>query len=210
MAFGDFGFPQVLLDLRLTYREADLFSTVEAVRTRAEFAETVATGTILALLINSEKAKSEFMIAPVLLELRRQLGGVFAIFSGIELNADPSRGLNGVCDFIVSGSPLQSFLTAPLVMIVEAKNDNIRNGLGQCIASMVAASLFNDKAGSPVAIIHGVVTTGGAWKFLSLENAMLTLDVLEYSIDDPGKILGILRAFVEPGKRAGISPPTAL
>ena len=209
MAYGDFRFPQVLLDLGLTTREADLFSGVEAVVPRPDFAETVAAGATLALAIDSEKARSEFMIAPVLVELHRQLGGAFALFSGIELNVDPSRGLNGVCDFIISGSPRQFFLTAPLVTIVEVKNDNPRNGLGQCIASMVAASLLNEKAGSPVDMVFGVVTTGGDWRFLRLEGATVTLDLREYYIADPGKILGILRSFVEVGGRSGITPPPA-
>ncbi len=209
MAFGDFGFPQVLSDLGLTYDETDLFSAVPTFEPRADFAEMIADGAALALAINSEKAKSEFIIAPILLELRRQLGGAFALFSGTELNIDPARGLNGVCDFIVSGSPRQILLTAPLVTIVEAKNDNLRNGLGQCIASMVAASLFNGKAGRPIRVIHGVVTTGAAWKFLKLDDATLTVDFSEYSIEDLGKILAILRSIVEAGRRSEVTTPSA-
>ncbi len=201
MAFGDFTFPQVYQDLGLTSDEADLFSGVEAVPPREEFAATLAEGTTVALAINTEKAKSEFIIAPILLELRRMLGGAFALFSGVELNVDPARGLNGVCDFILSGSPRQFVLSAPLVTIVEAKNDNLRNGLGQCIASMVAARSYNEKAGRPDATIHGAVTTGGAWKFLKLAGTTVTLDLKEYYVADLGKILGILRSFV-PGPRA--------
>jgi hypothetical protein len=87
-------------------------------------------------------------------------------------------------------------LTAPLLTIVEAKNDNLFNGLGQCIASMVAADLFNQKAGRPISVIHGVVTTGSAWKFLRLRDSTVTLDLKEYYIDDPGEILGVLESLV--------------
>jgi hypothetical protein len=156
----------------------------------------IAEGATIALAINTEKAKSEFIIAPTLLELRRRLGGAYALFSGVELNVDPSRGLNGVCDFILSGSPMQFALTAPLLTVVEAKNDNLLSGLGQCIASMVAARIFNEKAENPVTVVHGVVTTGSAWKFLRLAGTALTLDLKEYYIDDLGKIVGILESLV--------------
>ena len=198
MAFGDFIFPRVQQDLGLTIDAADLYPDVPAVPVREELASMIVEGANLALAINTEKAKSEFIIAPILLELRRRLGGACAIFSGIEMNVDPARGLDGICDFIVSGSPMPFVLTAPLLTIVEAKNDNLFNGLGQCIASMVAADLFNQKSGRPIPVIHGVVTTGSAWKFLRLRDSTVTMDLKEYYIDDPGKILGVLESLVRP------------
>src|SRR5207244_6241392 len=100
-------------------------------------------GANLAGAINTEKARSEFAIAPVLFELRRRHHGAFALFSGVELNADPGRGLNGVCDFLISRSPLQHVVGVPILTVVAAKNENLRTGLGQCIAAMVAAQLLN-------------------------------------------------------------------
>lgn len=105
---------------------------------------------------------------------------------------DAARGLNGYCDFILSRSPLQSVLTAPVVVIAEAKNDNLRSGLGQCIAAMVAAREFNAGAAADVPAVHGVVTTGGAWKFLRLVGANLILDRHEYFVAEVGHIMGIL------------------
>jgi hypothetical protein len=196
MAFSDFTFPRVQENLGLTLDLADLYSDVARVAVREELASMLAEGTSLALAINTEKARSEFIIAPILLELRRRLGGACSIFSGTELNVDPARGLNGVCDFIISSSRMLYVLTAPLLMVVEAKNDNVLNGLGQCIAAMVAANLFNEKAGRPIPIIHGAVTTGSVWKFLRLRESTVTLDLKEYYIDDPGKILGVLESLL--------------
>ena len=116
--------------LGLTLAEADLFGSLSAIDLPANFAERMRAGVDLALAINTEKARSEFIIAPVLMELRRLLGDGFGLFSGIEFDVDASRGLNGYCDFILTRSPLQSVLTAPVVAIVEAKNDNLRTGLG--------------------------------------------------------------------------------
>jgi hypothetical protein len=191
MAFRDFTFPEVQQTLGLTLAEADLFGSVPAMDLPLEFAERMRAGVDLALAINTEKARSEFIIAPILMELRRQLGDAFGLFSGIEFDVDASRGLNGYCDFILTRSPLQSVLTAPLIAIVEAKNDNLRTGLGQCIAAMVAAREFNAKSSLPMDKTYGVVTTGGAWKFLRLTGSALELDRHEYFVAELGRIMGI-------------------
>ena len=75
----------------------------------------------------------------MLLELRRIFDRKISFFSGIEFNIDKERGLNGFCDFLISCSPEQLFVKAPVIAIVEAKNENIMSGIGQCIAEMVAA-----------------------------------------------------------------------
>jgi hypothetical protein len=155
------------------------------------FTERMRSDIALALAINTEKARSEFIIAPLLSELRRLLGGSFGLFSGVDFNLDSTRGLNGYCDFILTRSPLQSVLTAPVVAITEAKNDNLRSGLGQCIAAMVAAQEFNARTAT-AENVYGVVTTGSAWKFLQLSGPTLTLDTDEYFITELGRIMAIL------------------
>jgi hypothetical protein len=199
MAFRDFTFPRVLQDLDLTSNEADLYSQIPALQLRAELVAEIMEGATLALAVNTEKAKSEFIIAPVLLELRRLLGRTFGLFSGVELDVDAGRGLNGVCDFLITRTAKQFVLTTPLVAIVEAKNDNLRSGLGQCISAMFAAQLLNEQTANPVPAVHGVVTTGSAWKFLRLQGNVVTVDLLEYYIDNLGKIMGILKEIIEKG-----------
>ena len=196
MAFRDFTFPEVQQALSLSLSETDLFSGVAPKSVREEFAAMIRDGTDLALAVNTEKARSEFIIAPLLLELRRSLGGRFGLFSGIEFDVDASRGLNGYCDFILTKSPRQILLAAPLVAIVEAKNDNLRSGLGQCIAAMAAAQEFNRKSGAAVGTVYGAVTTGSAWKFLRLRETEVTIDVHEYYIVDLARIMGILAHII--------------
>lgn len=203
MAFQDFSFPGVQQALGLTLAESDLFSGVAPLELPAAFLERMRGDIALALTINTEKARSEFIIAPLLSELRRLLGGRFGLFSGVEFDVDSSRGLNGFCDFILTRSPLQSVLTAAAVAIVEAKNDNLRTGLGQCIAAMVAAQEFNAKSASAVTVVHGVVTTGSAWKFLRLSGTQLRLDVEEYFIAEMGRIMGILAFILQAGEPCG-------
>ena len=150
----------------------------------------------LAIAIGTEKARSEFIIAPILFELKRQLSDRISLFSGREFNVEPIRGLIGFCGFLISQSPQQLLIESPVVAIVEAKNDNIASGIGQCIAEMVAAQLFNERKQNAISTIYGVVTTGSNWKFLRLKGSVVEADLNEYYLNDVGKLLGILRHCV--------------
>jgi hypothetical protein len=197
MAFRDFAFPQVQERLGLRVEDVDLFTKTPPLAVHEVFAAFLRDGTSLALANSTEKAKSEFIIAPVLLELRRTLGPKFALFSGVEWDFDASLGLNGDCNFILGRGPSQHIFQAPFIAIVEARNDLIRTGLGQCIAAMVAARMSHERAGLPTGTIYGAVSTGAAWKFLRLRGEVLAMDIPEYFIDNLSKIMGILRAMVE-------------
>jgi hypothetical protein len=197
MVFQQFTFPQVIEELQLTLAEADLFGGVPTVELRADFVGMIQDASNLASAINTEKARSEFVIAPVLFELRRRKPITFGLFSGVELEADTSRGLNGVCDFLLTRSPRQHVMSVPILTVVEAKNENLRTGLGQCIASMTAAVILNREGGTECPV-YGAVTTGSLWKFLKLEGLEITLDVVEYHIDNLAKIVGILERIVTP------------
>lgn len=192
MAFQQFTFPAVLGELGLSLSDADLFAAVPALAVRPELALNLVQNANLASAIGTEKARSEFVIAPVLLELWHLRPGVFGLFSGVELVADPERGLNGFCDFLLTRSTRQHLVSAPILAVVEAKNENLRTGLGQCIATMVAAHVLNQSA----AVVFGAVSTGTLWKFLRLTGTEATIDIVEYRIDDPGKLLGILSHIV--------------
>lgn len=197
MSFRDFSFPKVEQDLGLHLRDADLFPDAPEYPVRDSVAETVHAGARLALANSTEKAKSEFIIAPVLLELRRLAGGRIALFSGVEWEVDPSRGLAGYCDFILTRGGSEHVLRAPFVAVVEAKNDLIRTGLGQCIASMYAACISNERSHDRSGPVFGVVTTGAAWKFLRMEGDDVLLDREEHFIDNLARIMGILKAIAD-------------
>ena len=197
MSFQQFSFPQVVKTLGLTPTDSDLFTPIPPLDLPLEFQARVVEGANLASAINTEKARSEFVVAPILLEFRRLHAGRIGLFSGVELEADPSRGLNGVCDFLITKSPLQHIVSLPIVTVVEAKNENLRTGMGQCIATMVAAQLLNQAEPGGATSIHGAVSSGNLWKFLRLAGTVVTIDLVEYLVDNVGKILGILHHIVE-------------
>ena len=150
----------------------------------------------LAVAIGSEKARSELIVAPILVAVKKHLNQQISLFSGIEFNVDSELGLNGFCDFIISHSTQQFFIESPVIALVEAKNDNLKSGLAQCIAEMVAAQIFNQRQGNDIDKIYGAITTGTVWQFLELEGEAVVLDLQEYSVENLPKILGILTSFV--------------
>jgi hypothetical protein len=197
MSYSDFTLNRVAKEFNLTISErSDIFTEIPELTPSDFLQETLRDNIALALGSNTEKARSELIIAPILVELRKQLNYQISWFSGIDFSVDASKGLNGSCDFIISRSPELLFVSAPVMTIVEAKKENILAGLGQCVAEMLAAQIFNQNEGNEIPVIYGAVTTGTNWKFLRLNGQAIEIDLLEYFINDVGKILGILASGV--------------
>jgi hypothetical protein len=193
MAYSDFTLKAVTQQFKLTlHEEPDLFAEVAEVGLGTTLQGLLKEYLPLALAINSEKARSELLIAPILVEVRAMLQHQVSLFSGVDFTVDIEQGLNGFCDFILTRSVEQQFIAAPAVTVVEAKNENLKSGLGQCVAAMVGARLFNEREKQPAMAVHGIVTTGTLWRFLRLADSTVILDQHEYHIDRLGKILGIL------------------
>ena len=150
----------------------------------------------LAAAIGTEKAKSELIVADILVELREHFERCISLFSGIDFNVERESDLVGVCDFLISLSPLQFHLEAPVIILVEA-DDDLEGRLGQCVAEMVAAQRFNAGAGNDIRRVYGATTTGVLWRFLKLEGQTLSIDITVYHIEGCNKILGILVSMVE-------------
>lgn len=196
MSYSDFSLAKVKKTFDLTIIEnLDLFPQIPEINPSQLLNNFLNENAQLALKINTEKARSEMIIAPILLDLRKQLNYNISLFSGVEFNVDLEKGLNGTCNFLISASPEQLFITSPVLSLVEAKKENIIGGLGQCVAEMVAAQLFNEREGNNISIILGAVTSGNVWKFLQLEGQEIRIDVSEYYLKDIPKILGILSSI---------------
>jgi hypothetical protein len=189
--------PEVLETFELTTLEkSGAFQDRPPAAPSRHLLETLAYNVSLASAVATEKARSELVVAPVLVELKRTLRPDISFFSGVDLSVDQDLGLTGTCDFILSASPEQLFLKAPVVVVVEAKNESIRAGMGPCVAAMVASQIFNAREGSAIETVYGAVTTGQIWRFSSLTGKTLEVDMLEYLIDQPDKILGILASML--------------
>ena len=198
MAYSNFTFDSVREMFALeAVQTIGLFSCIEPVDPTPLLTSVLARKVPLAVAIGTEKARSELIIADVLVELCEHFERRISLFSGIDFNVDEENGLVGVCDFVISLSPLQESLEAPLIVLVEAKNVDVKQGIGQCVAEMLAAQRFNAKKGNDIPRVYGASTTGTEWRFLKLEGQTLYLDMGVYSIDRCDKLLGILASMVK-------------
>ena len=194
MAYSDFTLDNVEAALGLDIRPGNLFPELAPWPVPAWVREVLGRNREVAVL-NSEKARSEFLVAPVLTAARDFLDEPLAIYSGQRLDVDSKLGLVGECDYILALTPVVARLKFPLVTILEAKRGDIEAGLGQCIAQCVAARIFNEKAGEPPRPIFGCVTTGDDWQFLRLDGSSVVIDQTMRYLSDLGGILAALREW---------------
>jgi hypothetical protein len=198
MAYSDFTLKRVKAEFNLEIIEnRSIFSHIQGVEISDYLKETLKRNIPLALAINTEKARSELIIINILLEIREKFPNQVSLFSGIDFNIDKDKGLTGFCDFIIGNSPEQLYLDSPVITIVEAKNENIIAGLGQCVAEMYAARIYNEKEGRNLIRLYGAVTTGDEWKFIKLENNTISIDLDFYHVSGIEKIIGILVEMVQ-------------
>ncbi|ALF53351.1 hypothetical protein ACX27_11675 [Nostoc piscinale CENA21] len=184
MSYSQFSLPRVIQDFNLTLVEGGSFLPLMETDVTAPpyLLEFLQRHLQLAIALNTEKARSELIICPLLLAVKEALQNQISLFSGEDFNVDAEAGLTGVCDFILSLSPEQLFVKAPVAVVVEAKKEDLKGGLGQCVAEMVAAWKFNQAANNTINTIYGTVTTGTVWRFLRLQDSTITIDLTEYPL----------------------------
>ena len=201
MAFSDFTTSEIGDKLGLTVVYGPLFPDLAPVPLPAALRDWLDTCTPLALLNNNEKSRSELLIVPVLVHIYNTAPEKPAYFSGVEFNVDPGRGLKGFCDYLLSLSANRLTPDAPVVLVVEAKNDNIIGAVPQCIAEMFAAQVFNAKRGKPIDVIYGAISTGLNWTFLRLRDDEVLMDLKQYDLQDAPTIVAILLEMLKlPGR----------
>ncbi|NEO19347.1 MULTISPECIES: hypothetical protein [unclassified Moorena] len=197
MSYSEFTLDTLKNKFNLSIQErVNLFESVEPVTPSPLLNEILEENLPLGLEIDTEKARSELIVSPILVEIRKQFNRKISLFSGTEFTIDKSKGLNGRCDFIISHSPEQLDVTAPIAILVEAKNDNLKSAIPQCIAEMVAAQIFNDHKNNPIPFIYGGVTTGSLWKFMKLVKNSVYIESEEHFIGNLEALLGILSQII--------------
>jgi hypothetical protein len=193
MAYSDFNLSELEEQFQIQILEQKkAFSAINPANSSAFLKENLDRNLSLALAINTEKSRSEFIIAPILAEVKYLLQDQVSLFSGVEFEVDKTVGLNGFCDYIFSQDKEQLYLKTPVTVIVEAKKENLNSAIPQCIAAMLGAQQFNLQKNHPISQIFGVVTLGNLWKFLSLEDKIVTVDLQEFYVIPVEQILGVL------------------
>jgi len=148
------------------------------------------------LPVRSEKAKSEWIVVPILRELRQRNNKFFTVYSGDILNADEARGLNGECDFILTKDTGTFDINYPIIQIVEAKKNDTELGVPQCAAQLVGSKIYNEDKGISLPTIHGCVTTGNEWLFMVLEGDLIKINTKIYYLNEIENVLGIFQEII--------------
>jgi hypothetical protein len=198
MTYTDFDFDQLSTLFNLQTKEMSLFENVLPVAPSAWLQESLTAAK--ALPNRTEKAKSEAIVFPVLLEVRKQNNGFITIYSGENLNADPQKGLKGECDFIIAKETNALGINMPLLQVVEAKKHDLDTALPQCAAQMLGISTFNERKGVFIDPVYGCVTNGDNWIFLKLEKQVLYSDNRIYYANEIPLILGVFQQIISEYK----------
>ncbi len=192
MAYSNFALAQLVKQFSLEVQDGIWLEPVPSIEPSLLLTTWLGQNVAFAVAQSTEKARSEFMIAPILAEVRQHLAGQVSLFSGVEFIVDEAAGLTGICDFLFSHSKQNLYIEAPVLSVVEAKNESFKQGIAQVGAEMVAAKLFNANEGHALERVYGVVTIGDEWQFLKLEKNTLFVDSKRYDLGELSSILGIL------------------
>jgi hypothetical protein len=195
MPYSTFTVEEVRDKFALKIRYSSFFPSLEPIAP-SDYLNSALSKSILYQTNGSEKARSEFIIAPILLELRDLAKNLISVFSGEEFTVDRELGLSGICDFLISRTTDELVIDAPIIALVEAKKGVLKDGWGQCIAEMVAAKKLNEIKNRQVEYIYGIVTSGSLWHFFQMQGESISLDPVEYSLLPIERLLAILNWMV--------------
>ncbi len=196
MAYSDFTFIKLKQKFDIQQRGMNLFKSekINSIVPSEGLQKYIDKGRSMPL--QSEKAKSEALIFPIIRELQ-DLNENISVFSGYPFNIDSNFELNGAPDFMISAQPEIVEPQSPIFCLVETKNKTPEDGFAQCAAEMYAARLFNQQNNDPHEIIYGAVTNGYDWVFLKLEANFVFIDTDRYFINELPKLLGILQFIID-------------
>ncbi len=196
MAFTDFKSPaEVQKDYQIKYRQEQFLHFApkpppEQILKDFEF------NTTYFDVFSSEASRCENVIYPLLKEACRPVINHYSLWSHKSITADEI--LTGTPDYIIaSRSELgNNVLGLPLVLIVEAKQNDFTKGWGQCLAELVAAQKINShhQLSQPV---YGIVTDGELWQFGQLHEKLFLKDTTRTTIDKLDNVFGSIFAIIE-------------
>ena len=119
--------------------------------------------------LNSETAKREVLVAPVLLELL----DFIEIDIDIEYPLNVSNQLKGNIDYFIRSSGN--------LVVIEAKKADLERGFSQLSVEMIAVDQYIEEIDYP---IYGAVTVGDLWRFgvLDRKEKLISKDIDSYRV----------------------------
>ncbi|WP_069472095.1 hypothetical protein [Candidatus Marithrix sp. Canyon 246] len=113
------------------------------------------------ITLNSEIAKREFMIAPLLHQVMLDIDAKL----NIEYPIDIDDKLNGFLDYLIRSKQE--------LIVIEAKKGDLERGFNQLAAEMIALDKYEEN--DVPEILYGAITIGEVWRFALLKRTSKTL-----------------------------------
>ena len=149
------------------------------------------------MAIVSEKSRSEWIVSPIMMEVKYRNMDKMNILSGENMDVAKDQSLTGECDFIFVKDPNALVVESLIFCLVEAERNDLMGGIGQCIAQMVGARMLNEQDDIHFPMVYGCVTTGLEWQFLKLENQLITIENnVRYIVELP-YLLGTFQRIID-------------
>ncbi len=197
MAFTEFkSIAQVQAEYGIKYTEAQFIAAFDlqpSEQFRQEFEFNEENIDIFA----SEASRCENVIYPILREVYKHFAERYTLWSHKTMSYDSK--LTGTPDYLVSTrSELgKTVLGLPLLIVVEAKQNNFIEGWGQCLAELVAAQKLNQQSPETEAqrgeqSVCGIVTDGELWQFGQLLGTVFTKEKIRISITDLDRLFSAI------------------
>jgi hypothetical protein len=144
-------------------------------------------------IFSSEASRCENVIYPVLREVCKQYVTQYSLWSHKFISVD--EVLTGTPDYMIAKrSELgKNVLGLPLVLVIEAKQNDFKTGWGQCLAELVAAQKLNKNSQEAV---YGIVTDAEVWQFGKLESTTFTKNYARATIDNLDEVFGAVCAIM--------------
>ena len=149
------------------------------------------------MAIVSEKSRSEWIVSPIMMDIKRRNVDKMNILSGENMDASKEQSLTGECDFIFVKDPDTFNVESLIFCLVEAERHDLIGGMGQCTAQMVGARMLNEQDNVDFPMIYGCVTTGSDWQFLKLENQLVTIERNLKFINELPYLLGTFQRIID-------------
>ena len=113
------------------------------------------------ITLDSEAARREMLISPLLIELATTLN----LRLRIELDVHVSQQLHGDLDYLIQS-------TEHRLLVVEAKQGDTARGMSQLVAEIAALDQWT---ASEEPILYGALSTGDLWRFARLDRGTKTI-----------------------------------
>jgi len=189
MAFTDFkSIPQVQEEYCIKYAE-EKFITYLDLKPSSYFRQELEFNLENIDVFTSEASRCENVIYPILREVYKNFVEKYTIWSHKSISYDSK--LTGTPDYLISTkSELgKTILGLPIVVVVEAKQNNFTEGWGQCLAELIAVQKINQSEGKP---LYGIVTDGELWQFGCLVQDVFTKEKIRIAVTDLEKLFGAI------------------